>query len=71
MNLSSRERRMISILGLVLLAFALSRVLLGGEAVEQVPDLFASPSPVVVIPSSVPSQPVFVVPPGARDPFKS
>lgn len=73
MNLSPRERRLLIVLGVVLVVmvavFVVGRLGGGGSAAE-VPDIVfptESPSVAVVVPST---SPVFVVPPGARDPFK-
>lgn len=72
MNLSPRERRLILVLGVVMLALvAYFTLLRGGGASEDVlPDLLPTTAPPsAVSPSPVPS--TFVVPVGARDPFKA
>lgn len=69
MNVSGRERRLLMVLGGVVLLLAVYFLFFrGGETVE-VPD--EGPIPVVTqaIPTIGPS-PTFVVPPGARDPFR-
>lgn len=72
MNLSARERRLLIVFGallvITLLVFLLGR--LGGEDVAvEVPEIvFPSSSPsAMVVPTG---SPAFVVPVGARDPFK-
>lgn len=70
MKLSPRERRLILFLGVILLGFVAYVTLLGGGGGQDaLPDLLPTTSPpAVVSPSPVPS--TFVVPVGARDPFK-
>lgn len=72
MSLSKRERRLLALLAIVLVAtfggrFALQRA---GQAQGEadLEGLFASPSPTYVIPSPMPS-PTFGIPADARDPF--
>lgn len=68
-RLSSRERRLVVVFGLVLLLtggfFLVSRSGSGAE----IPDLFpeSSQPPVVVVAPE--ASPTFVIPPTARDPF--
>lgn len=73
MNLSSRERRLLIVLGAVLVVMVVVFVLgrLGGSPAEEVPDL-TFPGPSVTAPAPLPTvSPTFVVPGGARDPFKA
>lgn len=67
-SLSSRERRLIVVLGSVLLIVVgylfLGR---GGGEVIGLPDA-GQPTPVVTSPA-VTGSPTFAIPPGARDPF--
>lgn len=73
MNLSARERRLVivfvSVLFVSLVVFLLGR--LGGGSTSPVPELVLP----TVSPTSVPmpeaaASPTFIVPVGARDPFK-
>lgn len=68
---SARERRLIVVLGGVLLIFAVVFLLgLKGDDVVGVPDL-GLPTPVEsAAPSPGAASPTFIVPAGARDPFK-
>lgn len=68
MNLSDSERRLAVILGAVLLLLAIYTLFLrGSDVVADIPD---APVPTAsVAPASPSGSPVFVVPPGSRDPF--
>lgn len=67
-SLSSRERRLIVVLGSILLIVVAYLFLGGGDGeVIGVPDV-GQPTPVVTSPAPSGS-PTFVIPPGARDPF--
>lgn len=72
MNLNPRERRLLMILGgVIVLILAYVLFLRGGGDEVAIPELFPTPS--VESPTVAPSptaSPSFVIPAGARDPFK-
>lgn len=75
MNLSSRERKLLMALAAVVLLMAVYFLFLrgGGSGDVAVPEIFPSSGPTTVVPGgtgTVTGSPTFVVPPGARDPFK-
>lgn len=74
MNLSARERRLVIVLGAVLsvmvVVFLLGR--LGGGSAAEVPDLVLPTASQTAVPMPPPTgSPTFVIPVGARDPFKA
>lgn len=73
MNLSDREKRLLTILGGFILVVGAAMVLLrgGGDAVDLEPFPTASPSVEVSVAPPSPTPTVFVIPPGTRDPFKA
>lgn len=67
-DLSGREKRLVVVfVGLLLLVAAYVFLSRGGEVVEVPEALPVSPAPSVSVDPS--PSPVFIVPPGARDPF--
>lgn len=70
-NLSSREKRLIVALGVVVVLLAAYFLFLRGGDEVLVPDIFPENSPAVVVPpiAQPEASPTFVIPPTARDPF--